>query len=230
MFLFFGLINFLINEVVAVLISLSSLAITAFPKSIIPNIINLNGKGDNKEVFIYTNDNNWDFEQLNGSDKISISKTNSTLIITSIKDEKEAERQRIIEKQYGRRPVIFLTNGFETRIIDNQYPERKCSVLYSKRDLEYMKRVYESAMFIADYLGWSAVRCDKDGKMRSIEEIHEDVYKLTAAIYDNVEAITSENAKGAELSIENATSGLTVPFHKGAAKYFAEKGVTVAVE
>ena len=40
------------------------------------------------------------------------------------------------------------------------------------------KRVYESAMFVADYLGWSAVRCDKDGKMRSIEEIHEDVYKL----------------------------------------------------
>ena len=58
----------------------------------------------------------------------------------------------------------------------------------------------------------------------------EDVYKLTAAIFDNVEAITNENAKGAELSIENATGGMTVPFHKGAAKYFAEKGVTVAVE
>lgn len=58
----------------------------------------------------------------------------------------------------------------------------------------------------------------------------EDVYKLTAAIFDNAEAITSENAKGAELSIENATSGMTVPFHKGAAKYFAEKGVNVAVQ
>ncbi|MBM6855302.1 DEAD/DEAH box helicase family protein [Mediterraneibacter glycyrrhizinilyticus] len=42
----------------------------------------------------------------------------------------------ILEKQYGRRPVIFLTNGFETRIIDGQYPERKVSVIYSKRDLE----------------------------------------------------------------------------------------------
>ena len=55
----------------------------------------------------------------------------------------------------------------------------------------------------------------------------EDVYKLTAAIFDNIDAITAENGKGAELSIENATSGMTVPFHKGAAKYFAEKGVTV---
>lgn len=58
----------------------------------------------------------------------------------------------------------------------------------------------------------------------------EDVYKLTAAIFDNIDAITNENAKGAELSIENATSGMTVPFHAGAAKYFAEKGVTVVTE
>lgn len=42
----------------------------------------------------------------------------------------------LLEKEYKRRPVIFLTNGFETHIIDGQYPERKCSVIYSKRDLE----------------------------------------------------------------------------------------------
>lgn len=42
----------------------------------------------------------------------------------------------ILEKQSGRRPVIFLTNGFETRINDGQYPERKVAAIYSKRDLE----------------------------------------------------------------------------------------------
>lgn len=42
----------------------------------------------------------------------------------------------LIEKEYGRRPVVFLTNGFDTRIIDNQYPERRVSGIYSKRDLE----------------------------------------------------------------------------------------------
>jgi len=55
----------------------------------------------------------------------------------------------------------------------------------------------------------------------------EDVYNLTAAIFDNIDAITVEHAKGAELSLENATSGMAAPFHAGAAKYFAEKGVTV---
>ena len=58
----------------------------------------------------------------------------------------------------------------------------------------------------------------------------DDVYKLTAAIFDNIDAITAENGKGAELSIENATSGMTVPFHAGAAKYFKEKGVEVKVD
>lgn len=42
----------------------------------------------------------------------------------------------LLEQKYKRRPVIFLTNGFDTHIIDGQYPERKCSVIYSKRDLE----------------------------------------------------------------------------------------------
>lgn len=42
----------------------------------------------------------------------------------------------LLEQKYGRRPVVFLTNGFETHIIDGKYPERKCAVIYSKRDLE----------------------------------------------------------------------------------------------
>ena len=55
----------------------------------------------------------------------------------------------------------------------------------------------------------------------------EQVYELTKAIFDNIDAITAAHAKGSELSIDNATSGMTAPFHAGAAKYFAEKGVTV---
>ena len=42
----------------------------------------------------------------------------------------------LIEKKQGRRPVVFLTNGFDTRIVDNRYPERKVAAFYSKRDLE----------------------------------------------------------------------------------------------
>jgi len=56
------------------------------------------------------------------------------------------------------------------------------------------------------------------------------VYEITKAIFDNIESIKVDHAKGAELSIENATSGMTAPFHAGAARYYAEKGVTVDSE
>lgn len=42
----------------------------------------------------------------------------------------------LLEQKYGRRPVVFLSNGFDTRINDNHYPERKVAAIYSKRDLE----------------------------------------------------------------------------------------------
>ena len=44
-----------------------------------------------------------------------------------------------LERRFGRRPIIFLTNGYDTRIWVDQpggYPERKVSGIYSKRDLE----------------------------------------------------------------------------------------------
>ena len=42
----------------------------------------------------------------------------------------------LLERQYGRRPVVFLTNGFDTRIDDGAYPERPVAAFYSRRDLE----------------------------------------------------------------------------------------------
>lgn len=45
-------------------------------------------------------------------------------------------------------------------------------------NLDFMKKVYESAMFIADYLSWDKVQCNDGDKMRSINDIHEEVYSL----------------------------------------------------
>lgn len=53
------------------------------------------------------------------------------------------------------------------------------------------------------------------------------VCKLTAAIFDHKDDIASENAKGELLSLEEATEGIQLPFHVGAAKYYEENGVSV---
>ena len=46
-----------------------------------------------------------------------------------------------LAKQHGRKPIIFLTNGFDTRIIDHSYPERPVASVYSKRDLEKLYNI-----------------------------------------------------------------------------------------
>ncbi len=59
------------------------------------------------------------------------------------------------------------------------------------------------------------------------EDVTEDeAYAIVSTIFENKDAITEAHAKGAELDLEYAsTCGL--PYHAGAAKYFAEKGITV---
>lgn len=42
----------------------------------------------------------------------------------------------LLEAKFHRRPVIFLTNGYETRILDGCYQERSVWGIYCKRDLE----------------------------------------------------------------------------------------------
>ena len=55
------------------------------------------------------------------------------------------------------------------------------------------------------------------------------VYGITSAIFDHIEEITLMNAKGKELDVLEATQGMAVPFHKGAARYYAEHGIEVPV-
>ena len=55
----------------------------------------------------------------------------------------------------------------------------------------------------------------------------DDIYNFVSGIFENVDAITNVHAKGAELNLDFASSVTSVPYHPGAAKYFAEKGITV---
>lgn len=76
--------------------------------------------------------------------------------------------------------VIFLHAPFD--LVTELRKARKSNDGVSndihERDLEFMKKVYESAMFIADYLSWDKVTCNNGNKMRDIEDIHDEVYKL----------------------------------------------------
>lgn len=56
----------------------------------------------------------------------------------------------------------------------------------------------------------------------------DDVYTFVSTIFDNIETITGQHAKGGELDLTFASSVTSVPYHPGAAKYFEEKGHAVS--
>lgn len=90
----------------------------------------------------------------------------------------------ILEKKYGRRPVIFLTNGFETRMTDNIYPERKVSNIYSKRDLEKlfnlqkMRESLKNVMINKDIAG----RYYQEGAIKAVCDAFDRKHKRRALL------------------------------------------------
>ena len=116
--------------------------------------------------------------------------TTSSIFYQSALIDDEVEKRRFIdfvcdfeyEKIGISKPdnVIFLHAPFD--LVTRMREERKANAGIindiHESNIEYMRRVYNNAMFVARYLGWDMVDCCKDEKMDSIEEIHEKVYRL----------------------------------------------------
>ena len=76
--------------------------------------------------------------------------------------------------------VIFLTAPFDiVTKLRKQRPDNEGIIndVY-ERDLEFMKKIYDNALFVADYLLWEKVECSDNGKMKDINTIHEKIYNL----------------------------------------------------
>lgn len=76
--------------------------------------------------------------------------------------------------------VIFLEAPYD--LVKKLRNERKendgiQNDIHEKND-EFMRKVYENALFVADYLKFSKIKCNDGDHMRSIEDIHNDIYKL----------------------------------------------------
>ncbi|NIX77994.1 TAXI family TRAP transporter solute-binding subunit [Microvirga terricola] len=53
----------------------------------------------------------------------------------------------------------------------------------------------------------------------------EAVYQMTKAIYESLPELAAAHAAAKDIKLENALSGMPVPMHPGAQRYFDEKGV-----
>lgn len=73
--------------------------------------------------------------------------------------------------------VIFLTADFD--LVSSMRSKRKNNDgvkndVY-ERDSKLMKKIYDNAMFVSDYLDFDTLKCDLNGSLRSIEDIHNEI-------------------------------------------------------
>ena len=54
-----------------------------------------------------------------------------------------------------------------------------------EQDMEYLATCRRTGKAAAEYYGWTVIQCVKDGAMRSIEDIHEEIYRHVAACLED---------------------------------------------
>ncbi|HSB81436.1 MAG TPA: TAXI family TRAP transporter solute-binding subunit [Candidatus Methylomirabilis sp.] len=52
-----------------------------------------------------------------------------------------------------------------------------------------------------------------------------DVYNMTKALFEHQTELAAAHAKGKVLNLQSAATGVSIPFHPGALKYYKEKGI-----
>ena len=105
-------------------------------------------------------------------------------------------------------------------------------------DDEHVEKLLASSPYYAKNVISADTYASLDGDVTTVavgavvlaaNTVSEDaVYALCADIFNNAADLVSSHAKYGELSMEYGASITSVPYHSGAAKYFAEKGFTVA--
>jgi len=136
--------------------------------------------------------------------------------------------------QDGKIDAAFVVAGAPTTAITSLAATRQV-YLVSLDDEHIDALVAESPYYSKNVISKDAYGLTEDATTVAVAAVviarndvsDDDVYNFVSTIYENIDEITSAHAKGAELDLDFAASYGSVPYHAGAAKYFAEKGITV---
>ena len=76
--------------------------------------------------------------------------------------------------------VIYLDvpTAFTEKLMRSREQQTNTKADIHEQDLQYLATCREMGRKAAGYYGWHIVNCVQDGQMRSIEDIHEEIYAL----------------------------------------------------
>ena len=108
---------------------------------------------------------------------------------------KEPESQQgaflnwLYEFEYGKlglpRPdlIIYLDvpTDFTEQMMRKREADTNTSADIHEKDMTYLATCRRTGKAAAEFYGWTVISCVRDGKMRSIEDIHDEIYRHVAA-------------------------------------------------
>ena len=56
-----------------------------------------------------------------------------------------------------------------------------------EKDLDYLRLCRRTGLEAAAYYGWTVIHCERNGEMRPIEDIHEEIYRLVQSCLNEQE-------------------------------------------
>ena len=134
----------------------------------------------------------------------------------------------------GKIDAAFIVSGAPTTAVTD-LATTKDVCLVSLDDEHIDKLISSSDYYTKNVISKEVYGLDEDAVTVAVgavilarNDVSEDaIYKFVADIFDNAPNLVSSHAKYGELDLAFAASVTSVPYHAGAAKYFAEKGYQV---
>ena len=73
---------------------------------------------------------------------------------------------------------LDVPTAFTEQMMRHREAETNTHADIHEQDMQYLATCRETGRTAAKYYGWSVISCVRDGEMRSIEDIHEEIYRL----------------------------------------------------
>ena len=72
---------------------------------------------------------------------------------------------------------LDVPTDFTEQLLRHREQDTHTSADIHERDTQYLAACRRSGRAAAEYYGWNIISCVKNGKMRSMEDIHEEIYR-----------------------------------------------------
>ena len=83
--------------------------------------------------------------------------------------------------------VIYLDvpTDFTEKMLRHRESETQTQADIHEQDMQYLATCRRMGRAAAEHYGWTVIRCVRDGAMRSVEDIHEEIYRHVAACLED---------------------------------------------